>query len=784
LARFQPNVPVVPFASLTVAGGLSSGFFSVLRFLVSACGDFATCRGAGTREKEVSDLQDEVVSEFLVESYENLEQLDRDLIALEQDPGSRPTLASIFRTIHTIKGTCGFFGFGKLESVTHVGENLLSKLRDGELVLRPDMTTALLSLVDAVREMLGNIESMGAEGEADYTDLVQTLIQLRDDGNESPAVSDLPKANLAVDAAAVVARSEIPVQPPESNAARAMPVHSSAASDSTIRVDVGLLDKLMNRVGELVLTRNQILRFTSTLSDSALLSTWQRLNLVTTELQEGVAKTRMQPIDNIWNNFSRLVRDLSLQCGKQVRIETEGKETELDKTIIEAIKNPLTHLVRNAIDHGIESPDVRVAAGKPAEGRLLLRAFHEGGQVNIEIIDNGGGLNLERIRQKAVERRLITPEQALRMSERDVAQLIFTPGFSTATVVTNVSGRGVGLDVVKTDIEKIGGTVDVQSRPGLGTTVKLKIPLTLAIIPALIVTCNGDCYAIPQVSLLELVRLEGSDGQLGIEWLFGAPVYRLRGKLLPIVDLRREFGLSEAAPQNVVNIVVLQADDRQFGLVVDFINDTEEIVVKPLSKQLKGIPIYAGATIRGDGKIALILDIHGIAQCASVVPEVRDRVLTEQISPAEKQSLSQMLLLIELASHRLAIPVSMVSRLEEIPRTAVEQAKRGEVVQYRGQIMPLLRLGDMLGVQTNERIELPLQVVVYSQGVRSIGLVVDRIADIVNATVESTNPAQSGDLLGSAVIQERITDLLNLPSLVRRFDPILFAGEFTPGASA
>lgn len=740
----------------------------------ATCGNLAASSCTRRQgETRINDLQD-VVSEFLVESYENLEQLDRDLITLEQDPESQPTLASIFRTIHTIKGTCSFLGFGKLESVAHVGESLLSKLRDGELRLRPEMTTALLTLVDAVREILGNIESMGAEGEADYTNLIQTLLRLKDRDELPPPL--VPSAG-----------AEMPPQSHESNhSARSVSSYSSAASDSTIRVDVELLDKLMNRVGELVLARNQILQFTSTASDSALLSTSQRLNLITTELQEGVMKTRMQPIDHIWNKFSRVVRDLAVQCGKQVRIESEGKETELDKTIIEAIKDPLTHLIRNAVDHGIESPEARIAAGKQAEGCLLLRAFHEGGQVSIEIIDNGGGLNLERIRQKAIERGLISPEQALRMSERDVAQLIFAPGFSTAAAVTNVSGRGVGMDVVKTNIEKIGGTVDVLTRPGQGTTVKLKIPLTLAIIPALIVTCDGARYAIPQVSLLELVRLEGKEGTSGIERLFGAPVYRLRGKLLPIVNLRRELALDEATrPQEVVNIVVLRADERQFGLVVDSINDTEEIVVKPLSKQLKGIPIYAGATIRGDGKIALILDVHGMAQRARVVSEVRERVLTEHVARADKQSeIRQMLLLLEIGSHRLAVPISMVSRLEKIPYATVERANLQEVVRYRGQILPLLWLGEMLGIETTERSELPLQVVVYSQGDRSVGLVVDRIADIIDASVEITRPTHNNDLLGSVVIQDRITDLLNLPSLVRRAVPRFFGTSLMEGVPA
>lgn len=747
----------------------------------------------------------EIVNEFLVESHENLDQLDRDLVALEQDPNSHDLLSSIFRTIHTIKGTCGFLGFGKLERVAHVGENLLSKLRDGELVLRPDITTGLLALVDAVRQMLQCIELTGNEGDAEYTDLVSLLIQLQElhsEADTGPMVAlDEPVSSSAENPylSAPVAPTDVtkaggatrPDVDETGGAARtgtsSGEVRGSAISESNIRVDVGLLDKLMNQVGELVLARNQILQFTSTLNDSAFLSTSQRLNLITTELQEGVMKTRMQPIGNIWSKFPRVVRDLAVQCQKKIRIEMEGRETELDKTIVEAIKDPLTHLVRNAVDHGIEPPDVRVRAGKPEEGCLLLRAFHEGGQVNIEITDDGGGLNLDRIRHKGLERGLVTHEQVARMSDRDIAMLIFAPGFSTAAQVTNVSGRGVGMDVVKTNIERIGGTVDIQSQPGQGSTVKIKIPLTLAIIPALVVTCGSDRYAIPQVSLLELVRLEGEQARQGIERMHGAPVYRLRGRLLPIVDLRCELGIAASthhpdavAEEELVNIVVLRADDRQFGLVVDAINDTEEIVVKPLSKQLKGIPVYAGATIMGDGTVALILDVLGTAQRAHVISQVRDRAASKlNTSSQDRGNVRQTLLVLGLGDRQVALPISMVSRLEEIPRSQIEWTDDCEVVQYRGQILPLIRLGQVLSIDVQDNQDRPMQVVVYSEQGRSVGLVVDRIADIVDCEVDVQRTVRNEDLVASAVIQGRVTDLLNLPSIIRKHDPSFCAPTTT-----
>src|SRR5271166_4644474 len=640
-------------------------------------------------------MSDEIVREFLVESAENLDLLDRELVRLEKDPRNRDTLASVFRTIHTIKGTCGFLGFTKLESVAHVGENLLSKLRDGELALNPDITTALLQMVDAIRQMLASVEAVGNEGERNDQALIETLTRLLQgaaqgkpktvsadttlpdakEATEKPPVAkepyETPSAPVANAVPEVAIKAELQANVHDAGmdhgdlspqaAAEAQQPNRGAASESSIRVDVVLLDKLMNLVGELVLARNQILQFSNGKEDAGLIAPSQRLNLITTELQEGVMKTRMQPIGNIWSKFPRTVRDLALGCGKQVRVEMEGKETELDKTLIEAIKDPLTHLVRNSVDHGIERPEVRQAAGKNPEGRLALRAFHEGGQVNIEISDDGAGLDQDRIRNKAVEKGLISAEQASRMTDREIVNLVFLPGFSTAEIVTNVSGRGVGMDVVKTHIEKIGGTVDLQSKPGEGVMVRMKIPLTLAIIPALIVTGAGERYAVPQVNLLELVGLDGEQARKGIESIHGSPVYRLRGQLLPLVHLKHvlQTAAADVAGSGRVNIVVLEADGRHFGMVVDEINDTEEIVVKPLSKHLKSITVYAGATIMGDGKVALILDVLGLAQCSKILAEGREHLQSEEVeTTAESAGTKQKLVLFAgTAGARMAVPL-------------------------------------------------------------------------------------------------------------------------------
>jgi|APSaa5957512535_1039671.scaffolds.fasta_scaffold00313_15 two-component system, chemotaxis family, sensor kinase CheA len=746
-----------------------------------------------TPSAEIDEDMEPIVNEFLVESYENLDRLDKDLIELEQEPGNTEILSSIFRTIHTIKGTCGFIGLHKLERVAHVGENLLGKLRDGELSLNPPRTSALLAMVDAIRYMLGCIEKDRNEGEVDYSQLVDNLGKLlTDEGcaelEGSPPESVPEPAEEKKEEKKFVAAEDKKDRrtAPNKEEAEHVAKHGDkratddrrkegrGVADSSIRVDVDILDRLMNLVGELVLARNQILQYAPAKSDSSFIATSQHLNLVTTELQEGVMKTRMQPIGNIWSKFPRVVRDLSMAVGKKIRLEMEGKDTELDKTLIEAIKDPLTHIVRNSCDHGIETPEKRLANGKDEEGVLLLRAFHEGGQVNIEIIDDGGGIDPEKIKSIALSKSVITQEQADRMGDRELVNLIFAAGFSTAEKVTNVSGRGVGMDVVRTNIEKIGGSVDIQSAPGKGTTLRVKIPLTLAIIPALIITTAEERYAIPQVNLLELVRLDGDQVKKSIELIQGAPVYRLRGNLLPLISLNDELKVAKKEESDAVNIVVLHADDRQFGMVVEGISDTEEIVVKPLSKQLKGIPAFSGATIMGDGKLALILDVMGLAQKAQVISEHQEKSISKGSESQGVANDRETLLIFGLeADDRMAIPLSEVARLEEFKRSDVEQSGDQDVVQYRGEIMPLVYLKNALnGGSSKEESEKELmQAVVFTRNGRSVGLVVERIIDIVEETISVKRGANRPGVLGTIVVQDRVTDLLDIENVVQSADP-------------
>jgi len=693
------------------------------------------------------DGMDEIVEEFLVESHENLDQLDRDLVALEREPSSRELLSSVFRTLHTIKGTSGFLAFHVLESVTHVGESLLARLRDGELVLDRHITTVLLEMVDAVRAVLTRIEQTGAEGEEDYSPLVARL--------NAVLAGEAPES----------AKREIS-EPATSGNDRETGKRS--VTDSTIRVDVDLLDSLMDLVGELVLTRNQMLQRSSTREDTDLQRATHRLNVIAAELQEGVMKTRMQQIDNAWSKLPRVVRDLSVQLGRSVELRMEGRETELDKTVLEAVRDPLTHLVRNCVDHGIEATDTRVAHGKPAHGTLVLRAFHESGQVNIEIADDGAGIDPAKVRDRAVSRGLLSRDEATALTDREAVALVFAPGFSTADAVTSVSGRGVGMDVVKTNVERIGGTVDVTSVVGRGTTVRIRIPLTLAIIPALIISCAGNHYAIPQVNLLELVRLEPEH----VETVHGAAVHRLRGRLLPLVDLREQLRMPGREP-GTAYVAVLRADDRHFGLVVDSIRDTEEIVVKPLGRQLRGIPLYAGATIMGDGQLALILDAMALARQAGMAPEdARTAVETGDGTPAGQRT--SLLVVAVGDGRRAALPLEAVERLEELPRDRVERVAQHEVVQYRDQILPLLRLDRVLqGVPADDGTSEALQVVVCRSGGRLLGVVVADILDIVEQEVSVRSHLDTGGHGGSAVVDGQVTELVDIDRAVRTVGPEL-----------
>jgi two-component system chemotaxis sensor kinase CheA len=726
---------------------------------------------------------DEVLAEFLAESREGLDVVEQAFVVLEQQPGDAATLAAIFRTMHSLKGAAGFLGFPNLERLAHRAESLLADLRDGSLALTPAITTGLLRTVDAVRSMLVEVERTGHDSLDAHEGLVAELEALRSGGAPPPGAADgpvPPPVEVPRLEAGEGSEPQDPTRPadpgPEGSSAPA------GASGGTIRVDVGLVDRLMTLVGELVLARNQVLQCSARQNDRALQETAQRLNLVTSELQAAVTKTRMQPIGRLYAPLPRVVRDLGLACGKRVELALEGDETELDRTILEAVKDPLTHLVRNAVDHGLEAPEARRAAGKPEVGQLRIRAFHEGGTVTVEVADDGAGIDPASVRAKAQQTGLLSAEALARMDDRQVLDLIFLPGFSTSATVTTISGRGVGMDVVRSNIERIGGTVDLQSVPGQGTTVRVKLPLTLAIIPTLVVRLGEERYLIPQVHVLELVQLDRSRGTEVLDQIHGAPLLRLRDRLVPLVDLAELLGEpghrvsgpgQESDPDLVTSVVVLQCDQICFGLLVDDVVDTTEIVVKPLGPQVQHLKVFGGVTIMGDGRLALILDVLGLVQRAGLalsddeghrLERAGGSAAAEAVEPDEANSAT--LLLVASGQGRAALPLQVVERLEELGTRVLERSGGREVLAYRGEILPLVRLGEVLGTGDPADDE-DLRIVVLRHRDHHFGLVCQQILDIVEERLQLDPVDGRPGVAGLALVGGAVTEILDVAALAR-----------------
>lgn len=704
------------------------------------------------------DIDEEDIKAFLVESYENLAQAEKDILNLEES-GEQESLNRIYRAVHSIKGNCGFLAFSKLEALAHAGESLLGNLRDRKQDLTPEIATNLLQTVDAIRAILSAVETTSEEGEEDYSALIEALL-----GKKSQV--------------AVGANGCSPLL--ESKASQGHNITSfldtqSSTVESTIRVDIDLLDRMMNLMGELVLVRNQVIQHSTELQDDGLTNTCQRLHLITSDLQSGIMQTRMQPINNIWRNFPRLVRDLAISCGKQVNLEFEGADTELDRSILEAIKDPLTHLIRNCIDHGIETPEVRSQLNKPLTGQLRLRASQENGKINIEISDDGKGIDTNKLKQKAQQIGAIAAQQAETMSEHEAIKLMFLPGFSTKEEVTRLSGRGVGMDVVRQNLEAVNGSIEVKSQLYRGTTFQLKIPLTLAIISALLVSSGKEQFAIAQNNLQEIVRIEGKEEiERRIETFYNVPIYRLRGKILPLIYLNQVLQLknSEADPE-ILNIVVIDADEYSYGLVVDRVDDIQEILVKPLGKQLKALTMYAGATILGDGSISLILDAVGLARKAElqeieVVGAIRQ-------SPLQESDLEKQFILIAEGPQntRMGIVLDRAIRLEEIPLKAIERLGEQYVVQYRDRILALIDLHLIFAGEKRELTKLKNNeeslavIVVTLDDIRSIGLVIEKFLDVVEETLIVKAAANRPGVKCYATVQGQVTEILDLEAIAK-----------------
>ena len=582
-----------------------------------------------------------------------------------------------------------------------------------------------------------------------------------------PAAVMAPVAVVSPVPVAAAPAPQLPPAPAPMSAADSVKARVQAigsAAESTLRVDVALLNRMMNLVGELVLTRNQVLQATAADPKMTLLS--RRLDMVTADLREAVMKARMQPVSNVFSKMPRMVRDLCQGLGRRVRLQMEGQETELDKSLLEAIKDPLTHAVRNSLDHGIEPPEVRLTAVKDPEGLLTLRAVQEGSHVIVEISDDGAGIAVEKVRAKAVERGLITAERAAQLAERELLQLVFLPGVSTAAQVTNVSGRGVGMDVVRTNVEKIGGKVEIDSRPGKGTTLRLRIPLTLAIIPALIVRSLNQSFALPQAALSEFVHIPPERAAKAIEFIEDAPLYRLRGRLLPLIFLdrmlmpERECKLAQDRDNF---IAVLDADGRRFGLVVDSLADPEEIVVKPLSAVLKDIGLYSGATMLGNAELALILDPGSIAVRAHVAmtSEEEQAETVEEDGEAEATRLDY--LLVEVAGRRAAVPLPDVLRIEQLPLSRIEYIGSRPVLNFDGQLLPVEDAGGILSAAQDDP-EAQIVVVICREGNRHVGIAVSHVLDVAagNDLFESGSSRQAECI---TLLKDRVTDVINLGSV-------------------
>ncbi|HEX2115794.1 MAG TPA: chemotaxis protein CheW [Alphaproteobacteria bacterium] len=716
---------------------------------------------------------DDLLREFLTESAESLAVLDLELVKLEQNPNNPDLLGNIFRLVHTIKGTCGFLGLPRLESVAHASENVLGKVRDGELEVTPEIVSVILKSLDRIKSLLSALEQTEAEPAGDDTDLKDQLNAIAEGKALPKAATPAAAAAPAPTAAPTVVEKQAEAElaaaaeahAEASRAAAVAAIEEQAAREpsvaaQSIRVHVNLLENLMTMVSELVLTRNQLLQILRSQKESEFAAPLQRLNLVTSELQEGVMKTRMQPIGNAWAKLPRMVRDLAHELNKKIDLKMQGAETELDRQVLELIKDPLTHLVRNCADHGLEGPEDRRKAGKPDTGRITLDAYHEGGQIVIEISDDGRGLPIEKIKAKALANGLAAESELASMSDEQIQQFIFRAGFSTAAQVTNVSGRGVGMDVVRTNIEKIGGTIELRSKAGRGTSFFIKIPLTLAIVSALIVEAGNERFAIPQISVIELVRATANSSQR-IEHINGAPFLRLRNRLLPLVNLSSLLKIAGAADKKTEDacIVVTQVGKHTFGIVVDRVFDTEEIVVKPVAPILRDISMFAGNTILGDGSVIMILDPNGIAAAiGDAGMSHHDQSAETATAHASTKDERVALLLFRAGGDTpKAVPLALVARLEEVDVKAIEISDGKPVLQYRGKLMPLVTIDPAYSVKTEGR----QPILVFADGNRSMGLLVDEIVDIVEERMNVQLGTEKTGLLGSAIIAGKATEIID-----------------------
>jgi two-component system chemotaxis sensor kinase CheA len=734
---------------------------------------------------------DDLLREFLTETTESLDTVDVELVRFEQDPTDAKILGNIFRLVHTIKGTCGFLALPRLEALAHAAETLMGKFRDG-MPVTGEAVDLILASIDRIKVILGELEASQQEPAGADSDLISALERMVLPGG---AAAEPAKAEAVAEGELVYQVLERPLRPGEvslddlERAFRTTEVEEpsevakpdapakkagqeeeerpeSKVANQSLRVNVETLEYLMTRVSELVLTRNQLLEIVRRHADSEFKVPLQRLSNVTAELQEGVMKTRMQPIGNAWQKLPRVVRDLAGELGKDIDLQMFGADTELDRQVLELIKDPLTHMVRNSADHGLETPAERVALGKPEKGSIRLSAYHEGGHIIIEIADDGRGLNTGKIRKKAVASGLVDEADAEKLTDAQVHKFIFAAGLSTAQAVTSVSGRGVGMDVVKTNVDQIGGTIEVKSVEGAGSAFVVKIPLTLAIVPALIVEADQERFAIPQRAVVELVGVR-MNSEHRIERIKNTPVLRLRDKLLPLVHLGSVLGIHEggAGIGDEGFIVVTQVGAQKFGIVVDGVFHTEEIVVKPMSTRLRHIGMFSGNTILGDGSVIMIVDPNGLSSAVgNLASDTRPTVEAEADHRDNSEAATSLLVFRAGSQSPRAVPLALVTRLEEIDAKRIEVADGLHLVQYRDKLMPILPVD----ATTPIRREGGQPILVFADEGRYMGIAVDAIVDIVEDRLSIELASRSEGILGSAIVKGQVTEIVDVGHFLSR----------------
>jgi len=736
---------------------------------------------------------DELLRDFLTETTEHIEGAETQLIHFERNPSDASLITSIFRLVHTIKGTSSFLGLERLERVGHAAESVMGMLRDGVPPTQHSVTL-ILAAIDRIKTIIEEIGNHGGEPPGDDSEIIRALEAYYAAGTSQAAAAAAEAPQQVAQVASAPTSASAPpaaTQPePETDAdsdADSDPEPGPAAKDSprtsgqqssapqgksggattnqeSIRVSVDTIERMMQLVSELVLSRNQLLELARHREDDAIKTPLQHLSTLTSDLQDAVMRARMQPVGRLYANLPRLVRELSTSLGKSIDLVTDGADTELDRQLIEVIRDPLTHLIRNCADHGIEKPEERLASGKPERGEIRVSAAHEAGQITIDIADDGKGLDTERIKKKIVSQGLATEQDLRSMSNDEIYRFIFEPGFSTAQVVSNVSGRGVGMDVVRTNIEAIGGSVSLSSVEGKGSRFSLRIPLTLAIAPALIIEVAGQRFALPQTSVVEAVSLGANYKDL-IQNVQNALVLKLREEVIPAVELREMVGLNGSASDEGEKLaVVMRVGTDSFCIIVDSVADIQEIVVKPLSASLSHLKVFSGHTILGDGSVVLILDPSGLAANLGIEKSTeKKRVEQREQGPLERRRL----VMFKAGSGApKVLPLSLVSRIEMVETNRIESSDGRLMVLLQGRLMPIVPISSEIDMSKPA-----YPVLVVATDKRSIGLMTDEIVDILEEKLEIQLASANSELVGSAEIRGEAVELIDVSHFMRLAEP-------------